>query len=174
MVSAVGPDARHSLQVMGTDLQQGFTLTGNVAWAFPESGPNVPKQSELAFQLKVGTWRNDAPAAADDFAVTNGQTPVDVFVLANDRDPNGDPLTILILTQPRFGTVEIHGQDTPDDPADDFIRYLPGAEYVGSDSFTYAVRDRYGAVSTATVTVAEFGQALNGVFAEDSIWPQAL
>jgi hypothetical protein len=29
-VAAIGPDARHSLQVMGTDLQQGFTLPSEV------------------------------------------------------------------------------------------------------------------------------------------------
>jgi hypothetical protein len=37
---------------------------------------------------------NDTPMANDDSVTTNEDTPVDLFVLANDTDPDGDTLSI--------------------------------------------------------------------------------
>ena len=50
-----------------------------------------------------------APIAAADSATTAEDTPVDVPVLANDSDPNGDPLTVTGGGAPAHGT---HGRAT--------------------------------------------------------------
>jgi RHS repeat-associated protein len=62
-----GPNGLYTLQISGVDLQQGFTLTGRTFWLFPTSGGNVPADSQLAFQVYVGTFQpptpNPTPAA---------------------------------------------------------------------------------------------------------------
>ncbi len=56
---------------------------------------------------------NDAPVANDDTATTDEDTAVDIDVLGNDSDIDGDPLTIDSVTQPANGTVVIDDGGTP-------------------------------------------------------------
>jgi CshA-type fibril repeat protein/VCBS repeat-containing protein len=88
---------------------------------------------------------NEAPVAANDSAETDENTPIVIPVLANDSDPDGDPLSIDSVTQPANGSVTI-------DP-DGTITYTPDEGYTGTDSFTYTVSDGQGGTATATVTV---------------------
>jgi ELWxxDGT repeat protein len=68
-------------------------------------------------------------------------------VLANDSDPDGDPLQALLLTGPAHGTLEI-------DAAGSF-RYVPPANFWGADSFTYATFDgiAYSQAISVSITV---------------------
>ena len=93
------------------------------------------------------TWAitNPAPVAAPDNASTAEDTPVVIPILANDSDPDGDPLTITAATALR-GTVSIN--------ADGTLTYTPPADFVGSDTITYTITDGQGGSSTATVAVA--------------------
>jgi PKD repeat protein len=70
---------------------------------------------------------------------------VTVDVLANDYDPNGDPLTVISVTQPLSGTAVVNLDDT--------ITYTPTTGWHGSDSFTYTVGDGNGGADAATVTI---------------------
>jgi hypothetical protein len=93
------------------------------------------------------------PNAIDDIAETLLNTPVTLNVLANDTDPENDPLTLTGLTQPANGTATIDDNETPDDPSDDLVIYTPNAGFSGEDSFIYTVDDGNGGIDTATVTV---------------------
>ena len=88
---------------------------------------------------------NDAPDARDDTATTPEDTAVNISVLANDMDPDGDTLAVERVTQPAHGTVTINVDKT--------VRYTPDANYNGVDAFTYTVNDGNGGTDTATVTV---------------------
>ncbi len=90
------------------------------------------------------TVTNPGPTAASDAATTSEDTPVTVPVLANDSDPDGDPLTVTSATAPN-GTVVIN--------ADGTITYTPNANFNGTDTVTYVISDGNGGTSTATVTV---------------------
>ena len=92
---------------------------------------------------------NQAPIAADDtllegvpinVAVSSGPNPIDV--LANDRDPNSDPITIVSVTQgSQGGTVLITGGGTG-------LTYEPptGVPVCSPpDTFTYTIEDIPGA-----------------------------
>jgi hypothetical protein len=57
-----GPNGLYTLQISGVDLQQGFTLTGRTFWLFPTSGGDIPADSQLAFQVYVGTFQPPPPA----------------------------------------------------------------------------------------------------------------
>ncbi|MBX9583024.1 MAG: cadherin-like domain-containing protein [Gemmataceae bacterium] len=125
----------------------------------------------------TGTIRNDDPApanrppvAVNDTARTAPGQAVAVAVLANDSDPDGDPLSVTAVSTPAHGTAVRN--------ADGTVTYTPAAGYTGPDSFTYTVSDGRGgsATGTVTLTVAESAAAAwpGRVFApyvDATLWP---
>ena len=87
---------------------------------------------------------NDAPTANDDESFTAQDTAVTIDVLANDNDPNGDALEIISTTQPENGSASIQ---------DGKVVYQPNANFLGTDTFTYSVRDEAGSLSTGQINV---------------------
>jgi hypothetical protein len=89
---------------------------------------------------------NQPPIAVNDTGAFN-QTVI--AVLANDSDPDGDPLAIIAVTQPiganggPAGTVAITGTTVTWSPAG----------YLGAATFTYTISDGRGGTATATVDV---------------------
>ncbi|MFC1479096.1 Ig-like domain-containing protein [Planctomycetota bacterium] len=88
---------------------------------------------------------NDPPVAVDDSVETDEDTPVDINVLANDSDPDGDPLTVESCTTPSNGATVISGNNT--------VTYTPDLNFNGEDSFTYTISDGNGGTDSATVTI---------------------
>jgi hypothetical protein len=86
---------------------------------------------------------NDPPQAVDDTAELAEDGFVLIDVRANDRDPDGDALTISAVSVPE------HGMATIDSGR---IRYTPDANFFGADSFTYTLSDGKE-TGTAAVTV---------------------
>ena len=89
---------------------------------------------------------NGAPVAVDDTQTIRCNTdPITINVLNNDSDPDGDKLTITNVTNPKYGTVRIDG---------DQVIYVPNGDGCGqADNFTYTVSDSNGNSDTATVTI---------------------
>jgi parallel beta-helix repeat protein len=85
------------------------------------------------------------PSAGDDAATTNEDVAATIAVLANDSDPDGDPLTVIEVSAPSRGSATINANNT--------IRYVPAPNANGSDSFTYTVSDGRGLTDSATVAV---------------------
>ncbi len=87
---------------------------------------------------------NDAPVAVDDTISTNEDSFVNILVLANDRDPDGDAMSIDSVTSATNGTITNTSIS---------VTYTPSPNFSGSDSFGYTIKDTNGASDTATVTV---------------------
>jgi len=87
---------------------------------------------------------NEPPVVGDLSAETVQGTPVDIDVLAEASDPDGDELSIASFNQPDNGTVTQSGG---------VLRYQPGEQFVGSDAFTFTIDDGRGGQASATVTV---------------------
>ena len=87
---------------------------------------------------------NDDPVAAPDSATTDPETPVQVPVLANDADVDGDTLTIVAVGPASAGATSNDGSA---------VTYTPAAGFAGTDTFAYTVADGLGASATADVTV---------------------
>jgi hypothetical protein len=89
---------------------------------------------------------NQAPVAVDD-ALTrrNGNHSATGNVLANDHDPEGDPMTVELVTAPAVGTVVLAPDGT--------FTYTPRPPNQGADSFTYRVSDGLSWSAPATVTI---------------------
>ncbi len=102
---------------------------------------------------------NDAPVAVDDSATTKEDTLVNINVLANDSDKDGQTLTVTEATA-TSGTVVIKADNTLD--------YTPNANFNGADTIVYAISD--GALGTASAKVDVTVTAVNDapVAADDS------
>ncbi len=87
---------------------------------------------------------NDAPVAVDDSATTDEDVAVNVDLLANDTDVDGDALSIDTVGTPSNGAVVDNGDGTVD--------YTPAADFNGTDTFSYTVTDG-DLTDTAEVTV---------------------
>jgi hypothetical protein len=102
------------------------------------------QETTLGVQLPPPPPVNLAPVPRDDAARTSFETPVVIDVLANDADPEGNPLSILSVSPPANGTAGVvNGQ----------VRYVPAAGFAGTDTFAYTVGDGHGNEVTATVVV---------------------
>ncbi len=89
---------------------------------------------------------NPLPTSANNDAVTTGlDQAVIIDILNNDNDPQGDPLTPSIITQPSNGSLVLN----PDGTA----TYTPNVGFSGVDQFTYEVNDGNGNTDQATVSV---------------------
>ncbi len=93
---------------------------------------------------------NANPLAEDDSATTPKNTPVDIAVLANDHDPDGDSLVVSAVGTPSNGSAVIK-------TGSKLIRYTPAGAYTGADSFTYTISDGRGGTDTATVSITVTG-----------------
>ena len=133
----------HSLEV------RYFENVGGAVVDLDWSGPGFARE-QMMFEVGV----NEPPVATDDTASTVSDVAVDIDVLANDTDPEGQLLTITGTTQGANGTVSINPDGT--------LRYLPDDGFTGSDSFTYDVTDGTSTVG-ATVDVTVSSQSLNEV-----------
>jgi hypothetical protein len=110
---------------------------------------------------------NRFPVAVDDSAVTEVDHPVTINVIANDSDPEGDPLSLKSVGWPSHGRRQYNGNGT--------ITYTPEAGFVGVDTFTYVLRDGNGGLAQGTVTVTVDGDApkVSKVLVSSSSWSQA-
>ncbi|OYT86707.1 MAG: hypothetical protein CFE46_14695 [Burkholderiales bacterium PBB6] len=97
-----------------------------------------------AFQLTVG---NPAPTAANDSLTLAEDGSANGSVIGNDSDPDGDALTVdtTPVSGPAHGTLALN--------ADGSYAYTPHANYAGTDSFSYRLRDADGGTSVATVSI---------------------
>ncbi|HEY9750572.1 MAG TPA: tandem-95 repeat protein, partial [Allocoleopsis sp.] len=88
---------------------------------------------------------NDAPIANSDVVTTNEDTAINIPVLANDTDVEGNALVITgVSVNPTNGTV-INNNGS--------FRYTPNTNFNGSDSFTYTISDGNGGTASATVSI---------------------
>ena len=91
-----------------------------------------------------GPAANRIPDAVDDAAVTSPGTSVRVDVLANDGDPDGDPIFVNSVTDPAHGTASHDGSS---------VTYVPDSGFTGTDTFYYTISDGFGGSDVAAIAV---------------------
>ncbi len=128
-----------------------FTYTALLGFRGNDSFTYTAKDTNGA--SAVGTvdinnvFTDRAPVAvAGSFTAAYGQT-ITGNVLANDYDPDNDPMHVVqstVTTADGF-TIDLNPNGS--------FSYTPEAGFLGTDSFTYTVADPYGLTSSATVTL---------------------
>ena len=113
--------------------------------------------AEVTCTIRFAERMNEAPTITD---VTASRTVSTLAGITAEgtlcaTDPEGDALEFIVIEYPAHGTLTL-----TDSAYGDYV-YTPAAGYVGSDSFTFTVRDHYGNYATpaeVSVTVAERGE----------------
>ena len=98
--------------------------------------------------IEVTADDNTAPTAVNDnYTMQQDGTLVMAApgVLANDSDPDGDPLTAVLETNPASGSVTLD--------ADGSFTYTPVPGFAGTDTFTYRAGDGTAQSNVAAVTL---------------------
>jgi len=78
-------------------------------------------------------FEENPPVAVNDINGTLVDTPVEGDVITNDYDPNGDNISVTLLTGPPNGTVVLDSVGT--------YTYTPDSGFEGEDVFTYVLCD---------------------------------
>jgi gliding motility-associated-like protein len=91
---------------------------------------------------------NRAPVAVDDDVNLTTVAPVSIDVLANDYDPDGDEITIVSVTNPSKGSVNIENGDEGGR-----VIYTPEGTQAFTTTFTYKITDPGGLTDEALVTI---------------------
>ena len=142
---AVTPAANGSVTIVGSGVRYvplpGFIGIDRFDYTI---GDGRGGSAMASVTVTVDPLPNTPPLALDDAAATAQDTAVAIAVLANDADPDGDPLAIIALGTPANGTASMAGAS---------VTYTPAPAFVGVDTFTYAIGDGRGGSAGATVTV---------------------
>ncbi len=91
---------------------------------------------------------NDPPSVQNQTPNVDEDSPLIVSapgVLSGASDPDGDPVTAILISGPTHGTLTLN--------ADGSYSYAPDANFNGSDSFTFAATDGTLTSSVATVFI---------------------
>ena len=128
-------DGDHALEVRATDLA-GNTGTGTRSFTVDAPPPLAEDEAN---------YRTD-----EDTPLTVGAAQ---GVLANDADPNEDPLEAVKVSDTGHGAVDLS-------PDGSFV-YTPNPNFDGTDSFTYRATDggKQSNIATATITVGPVNDA---------------
>lgn len=128
-------------------------VSGNTGWVLEEAraindlgqivGFGLLDGEQRAFLLNPGT--NEAPVAGNDQFGLTGQEPIDLDLLTNDRDTNGDTVRVARIYAPEQGAIRESRGGT--------LRYYPPTGYSGTDRFSYVVTDGKGATARAHATI---------------------
>ncbi len=106
--------------------------------------------TEQAFDITITA--NAPPSTTADQAETDEEVAVEITVLANDTDAEGDPLTLTAVSTPANGTTTF--------TVEGVVTYQPGLDFFGVDQFTYTVTDGFTPqTETVMVTVLPVNDA---------------
>jgi len=115
---------------------------------------------------------NRAPAAARDRATVEAGKSVEVPVMSNDSDPDGDAISVrtFAASSTNGGRIERKGPNRPN-----VLVYTPRPGFVGTDRFQYTISDGNGGTSTAVVEIevrpAPAARDLTTLFAGERLLP---
>jgi Bacterial Ig domain/HD domain len=110
----------------------------------PDSDPPHPGAPPAAPNARPPPDNRPPQAVADQFSLPEGGSVI-VDVLANDRDPDGDPIALVSVGGTTRGDARRVG---------DRVQFSAPSDYVGPIRFPYTVADSRGARDSARVTVS--------------------
>lgn len=173
-VTPVTPPASGDVTLTG-DGQFTYTphsgYTGRDSFEYRVCDPDgLCDTATVTINVRAADMANSSPYAVDDRAVTYGDTPVNIVVLANDGDLDGslNPATVSIVAEAEQGTTTI----TPDGR----IRYTPAVGNTDPAIFQYRICDNGDPIlcATAYVTVEIVNPGDNTTYAfDDTVWGRA-
>ncbi|MFN6500753.1 MAG: calcium-binding protein [Nostoc sp. DedQUE01] len=151
------------------------TFSGNTA----ANDAGTPTNNDNVYGTINITASNQPPVANPDSATTAKNTAVSIQVstlLANDTDPDSNPLSITGVSNATNGTAVLNNNGTASNTADDFIVFTPTTGFSGNASFNYTLSDgSLNDIGNVTVAVgtslcgSNGDDLLNGTAGNDSL-----
>lgn len=132
---------------VNTDVTNGQTLTNSACLTNACPDPN-PANNKSRVITRIIFNSNRPPIANPDTHTGTRNTTLIVpapGVLANDTDPDGDPLSAILVTSPSHGWVTLN--------ADGSFQYVPRNNFSGTDTFAYKANDGEADSQPAIVTI---------------------
>lgn len=134
------------------------TFTGTDTFSYKaDDGKATSKPANVTITVTGAV--NNPPVAANDTYSTDEDNPLTVTapgVLANDSDPDANPMTTQLVSGPGHGTLTLNSNGS--------FTYNPTTNYNGPDSFTYRVTDGSDiAQATVSLTVNPVNDAPTAV-----------
>ncbi|NUQ65944.1 MAG: tandem-95 repeat protein, partial [Pirellulales bacterium] len=131
----------HGTLVLNTDGSFEYTpaegFVGNDSFTYAANDGSADSNlATVAITVNPVIVVNEAPIAQNDeyrLATDETLSVTEGGVLANDSDPDGDPLSAVLVEGPSHGTLEL-GEDGS-------FQYTPEAGFQGTDRFTYRASD---------------------------------
>jgi hypothetical protein len=124
-----------------------ISIHGGAADLTPDNMPDsLARSGSYTLIGSEKCLNNRTPVAVNDTVNTRPAVPITIHVLANDSDPDGDPLTVTSVTDPPNGTATRN-------PGGQTVNYRPRCGFTGTDQFFYTIQDPAGATASALVTV---------------------
>ncbi|NQZ09714.1 MAG: tandem-95 repeat protein, partial [Algicola sp.] len=120
--------------------KENFNGTDTINYAISDNDGGSASSTVLVSVSAV----NDQPTAVNDNVTTDEDTAVNIAVLSNDVDIDGDQLTLLTATA-NNGTAVVNTDNT--------VGYTPNPNFNGSDTVSYSISDNNGGSASATVAV---------------------
>ena len=138
--ASIGPNAPNGVFTYGTNGE------------FPSQGLEAATNYWVDVLFSpADTTGNRVPVAANDSGfITAQDTDLSIpatALLANDTDPDGDPLSVTGVSAPSHGTVVL-------DSATQTVVFTPATGYTGPAGFTYTITDGRGGTASATVALS--------------------
>jgi len=128
-----------SLELMSYTAKSDVT-TSSFRFRVGESGYEMCCKLYLLDQVNAAPTLSAAPETATTVSTHRNMT---LYGTLHAYDPEGDALTIEIVSYPRQGLLHLTNAHTGT------YTYTPGENYTGKDSFTYVARDMYGNYSAS-------------------------
>ncbi len=110
----------------------GFSGKDSIQYEICDSGIPLPGACATAWIIINVDGINDPPLALNDTVITGQNVPITVDVTINDTDPNGNNLTVSIITGPSNGGITLIGSN---------LTYTPDNGFCGIDTVYYQVCD---------------------------------
>jgi len=180
LTATLASQAEHGFVVLDSDGSFTYTpdadFSGTDTFTYRASGggasSNLATVTITVNPADGGDESNESPVATNDSYTVDEDDSLSVAaaagVLANDSDPESDPLTASLTGQPSNGSLSLN--------ADGSFTYTPDANFSGQDSFSYRANDGTNTSNQATVQITVnpvdeqnelFGEVTPGSF-EDS------
>jgi len=119
---------------------------------------NDPDEESLAVSMTgVGVQTNRNPFATEDTVSVEMNGRINIPVLSNDSDPDGDPLSVSNISGSSKARLLVVNTDQT-------IHYRPNLEFAGVDTFSYTVSDGRGGEAKGTVIISVKSLVLLPVF----------
>jgi Ca2+-binding RTX toxin-like protein len=121
----------------------GFSGIDTIIYALSDGQATTP--GIINITVAAPPAGNGAPVAVADSFTGDEDTQITGNVLANDSDPDGDPLTAALVGGVLHGILVLN--------PDGSFTYTPAPDYFGPDSFTYRASDGTASGNIATVSL---------------------